>query len=141
MEIANMEIDEKEEQLTKEEEQLTKDAEKLASGILNNTVSMFRSKLRSFKKKKPKAPPLNSVPETLGSEFESGYEAKELPFGDVSKVTKTKAAVDIAWGRGGCRKFGSFKKKPEKSEPYEKRKSGSFKRLLSRNRDKLKEQK
>ena len=113
-----------------ENDEKAKHAETFANGILDATVSMFKSRLKWNRRHKSAGSEADQtkMPEICVTTITEGSsELQNLP--NIVNVAKTLMVADEAFQRKGSRKFGSFKRKNEKKS--EKRK-GSFKRLLKK---------
>ena len=119
-----------------ENDEKAKKAETFANGILDVTVSMFKSKLKRNRKKNSQSevsehqnvPEINVTNEQLGSNLGTNLGSPTLH--SVANVAKSLMVVDEVFQRKGSRKFGSFKRKNEKK--IEQKRKGSFKRLSER---------
>ena len=106
-----------------ENDEKAKNAESFAIGILDATVSIFKSKLK--RNQKSKSTGLNDNVKLPEISVTATDEDSKPDLPTIVNVTKTLMVADEAFQKKGTRKFGSFKRKNEKRK-------GSFKRLLKK---------
>ena len=91
------------------------------TGIMTSKLNIFKKKWRSGKKKK-----VNTMESLAELQDVTDYKPKDLPYGDMSKITRTKQTVDQA-----CKNFTSLIRRASQKGSGSRRK-GSIRRFFSK---------